>query len=397
MTDESEVDLKCLEAVDCAKEPGCAYSKWYQQCVPEDIYQDIGRVRNGPKAQSYFRQVPQEVLDKHGQESLTTYCEMQSRRTCYAPCTHGWSGCTTEDRRFEPLKKEKVDSLLSHIFKVTVTNSRLDFTTRRAIEKLSHYCWLFIIDMKIYSAQPNHFLGAMYRTMVTTNVSLGDIFGDDFTAMVPGPLWEEVVFRGSMLLADVVIDKLMDKIDEKVQLDPRRKTASLEMLHLITLLAQATVFGLGHINNVSAYQDSAVYMATTFWAGIVYGSLARKHGLKSSALSHMLDNTMTVMAQKSGIVAVLSGIAHMMLTMKWVPNPGSVTTNKYHVLLQHSQRFVPIPTEPVMNEASPSDVLDDSADSLEDINAKELEAIAEFETESRLDWICDALMNMEIK
>ena len=395
MTDESEVDLKCLEAVDCTKEPGCAYSKWYQQCVPEDIYRDIGRVRNGPKAQSYFRQVPQEVLGKHGQESLTTYCEMQSSRTCYAPCTHGWSGCTTEDRQFEPLKKEKVDSLLRRIFKVTVTNSRFDFSTRHTIEKLSSYCWLFILHMKIYSYTSNDFLGAMYRTLISANVSLKDIFGDDFSNMISAPILEEVVFRGSLLLSDEVIHKLMDKIDEKLQLDPQRKRATLEVLHLITLLAQATLFGLAHINNVWSYRESAVYVATAFWSAIVWGSLARKHGLKSSILSHMLNNTISETTKKSKTVAMLSGIAHMMLRMKWIPN--SATTNKYHVLLQHSQRFMPIPTQSVMNEAGPSDILDDSADSLEDINATELEAIAEFETESRLDWICDALMNMEIK
>ena len=397
MTDESEVDLKCLEAVDCTKEPGCAYSEWYEQCVPEDIYQDIGRVRNGPKARAYFRKVPQQVLDKHGKESLTTYCEMQSRRTCYAPCTHGWSGCTTEDRRFDPLKKEKMDSLLTRIFKVTMANAQLDFTTLYTVGKLSHHCASFIIHMKIYSATSNDFLGAMYRTLLTANFTLVDIFGHDFATMVPGPILEEVVFRGSLLLSDEVIHKLMDKIDEKLQLDPRRKRASLEVLHFITLLAQATLFGFMHVNNVLSSEESALYVATTFWSGIVWGSLARKHGLKSSILSHMLDNTMAVMAQKSGIVAVLSGIAHMMLRMKWIPNSATATTNKYHVLLQHSQRFVSIPTQSVMNEAGPSDILDDSADSLEDINATELEAIAEFETESRLDWICDALMNMEIK
>ena len=367
--------------------------------MPEEVEKDIGLFGDGPIADAYFRSMPGQILREHGPESLTKYCELQKRTRCHTPCVQGISGCTTADQRLEPLLYQKTQSAVQAVLIAVFEDRSLDARTMRMIGDSAINIAKCIEAMKARAMSSKTFDGVVFRGVTSMNMTLDDLLGPGFAALVSKSLFQEALYRGGLVLSDAVVDRLIDKIAENLDLSAERKSACLKFAHFITLLTQATLHGLFHTRGNPTQID--ILMVSAFWSGMVYGALARKYGLASSMFARILTNTMALVRglsrrlkskdDKRLFMYALSLLQLVLYKIVGLPPP---LVNKYHIILQHSQRFVPHPPDVPMNDnnAGDGDDFHDAFEDIDSVNDLETDAILQFETESRLDTFYDALM-----
>jgi membrane protease YdiL (CAAX protease family) len=389
----SEPDLRCLLAKNCTEEEGCAYSRRHRQCIPKDVYNDIGYVMDGGKAREYFRALPAKILKEHGEISLNEYCQKQSLLGCHAPCGVSINGtCVSAQRRWDVLPSEERKSMIKHVYDAFLSQYPSftgQFTLGLLVVFIDRHDLFLQEWLRVY-AYLHHspdFISSVYRSTHSVNEVMVNLFGLDLTRVVTGPIYEELLVRGSMLLGDSVIDQVMDKIVKVFNLDPDKKATPLKIFQAITLLSQATLFSAGHFTNGRSPAHSMIFMYHTFWSGMVLGALARKYHLKASIGVHGMNNLIVAMSTKPKLF-VLSFLPTLC-------NLASIAHNwrhaaNYQTLLLHSQRFLPPPSGNVVAEHG-HEVFHDTVQDIEEISRLEINNITKFEIETKLEWFYDAL------
>jgi membrane protease YdiL (CAAX protease family) len=289
-----EPDLGCLFSSPCDP-TNCNVSRVKGQCVPKRVYDDIGYFTTGPIAQEYFKQVPKKILTAKGPKALQNYCEKQSYTTCptdtcrlnkLGMCTYG------EESTVLPLQTE--ESIFQRVF-ASVTGTPVAIGSifgAKFISSMFKSIDVFVpLGRHLYSSGSTD--AVMYRHLIGVNSMLDEKLGTDWTTTVASPVFEELAFRGTMIVADEVVKRLVGKLYDIFKWDPSTKKGMLQMLLSINLLTQAALFGMMHSNEAGGIPgDTMKYVLTTFLSGLVYGELTRKFSLKESMLSHMANNFM---------------------------------------------------------------------------------------------------------
>ena len=108
--------------------------------------------------------------------------------------------------------------------------------------------------------------------------------------LILSPIWEEIVFRGLLLGAPLVV---LLKINSKI----RETSLSFNFLALFLLLFQAAVFFLAHPSG------SAIVLVNGLLFGLIY--LLFKKNLLSSMVAHSTANLLVIIIQFFGLLSVI--------------------------------------------------------------------------------------------
>lgn len=263
------------------------------------------------------------LVETHGNEKedeiekhMTTFCNQRPLKQCHPPCIATgkiFKRCTfdlyksDEARRrdiFAHLMQQNMSTLL--VFKVLYSA----MPTNPAVDDLLKTLWSYNERYNIFSRTAN-LTGMVYSLFPLS------------TILVIGPVVEELVYRGVTETAEVLIDKLVDKLLPYLPAKSKAKSLA-EIVKFGIGLAMNLLFALMHIVNLESglipREDVPFQLFNCLLLGIMLGAYRKKYGLDYAILFHIYNNFTAI----TGMILA----AIFWITRTWTPFPVNKKTKR---------------------------------------------------------------------